>query len=198
MPGFLKRIREQQDLILFSISLYFGGFLVLNSVLGIKRQSALLFALPIAVVLGLAFGKMLARLGRKPDPTRSELHPVFGVTRVFSNRWEATFKGKPFDGEIELSGEAEAGSPTSDQVKLFESILARFGSIYEASLKALAMHLQQHKPPLKTEELELQNIWLGNDSFSPNFGIPSRISEVPDGFYLDFRDFVVEEAGWVH
>jgi hypothetical protein len=198
MSRFLQQVREQKDLILFSISLYFGGFLVLNSVFRIKRHSALLIALPVAIILGLALGRLLRRLGRKPSPIRSELHPMFGEIRIFSDRWEATFKGEPFDGEIELSGQAEAALPTSGQVNLFESIRERFDSISKAALKALLADLHQQKPPFKSEDLSLESIYLGKDSFSIYFGVPSRRAEAPDGFYVDFNNFQVEEAGWVH
>ncbi len=198
MLRFRKRIREQQDFILFTIFLYFGAFLLVNSISEIRRQSALLLALPAALSVGMVYAWLLARLGRKQNPVRTNSHPTLGLVRVFPDRWKTTLTGHPFGEGIELSGESEQTPPTAAQVELFDDITERFVSIREAAFKALMVDLQASTPPFKTEELKLESIWLGKDSFSFYFGVPSRRAQAHDGFYVDFRDFQVEEAGWVH
>ena len=54
---------------------------------------------------------------------------------------------------------------------------------------------------MNADDLAITMVYLDDcepSSFSFYFHVPSRSAEIPDGLYVDYVDFQVEEAGWMY
>ena len=199
MSRTFQLIRQRQDELLLLIALSFGLLVVIRPIFHVTFLQGLIIAVPLGVVLVVAFSCWLASRRRKRDrPLRTETHPDLGEVRVFADRWEALVSGSPFSERVEVSG--DSSSPSAQQLRLFRSIRERFDALAHAAITRLSDELTMLRPLVSPEELVLSSIWISSrgDAFSFTFDVPTRKDKVPDGFYADFAGFEVEEAGWVH
>jgi hypothetical protein len=194
-----QAIRQRQEELLLLIAVSFGLVVVLRPVFHLSFWHSVAVAMPVGIAIVAAFGWWLAsRRQKRSHPLATETHPDLGEVRVFADRWEAVVSGRPFPARVEVSGDSAAPSP--QQLELLRSIRERYDALACAAMDTLADGLAQLHPLVSREELVLTSIWLdaAGKSFSLTFDIPSRRAEVPDGLYVDFTDFDIQEGGWVH
>ena len=157
-------------------------------------------AVPASIVGAalLVYGFFTA-LERRRRPLRTERHRDLGEVKIFRDRWEASvpLMGRP----VQIVG-SNAASPSDKELSLLQAITTRLPAIVAAGVEALREDLNVAKPPLTSDQLALSSISLEPDNkgahFSLYFDTPSRSKEFELGLYVDYSDFDVVEAGWVH
>lgn len=169
-------------------------------------SDSLIIIIPIAVVV-LFFGGLgiLCWLGwRERQPIGYTSHPSIGEITVFRDSWKSTAPVVQTTlGTIEISGGGR--SPTDRQLELMQAIFDRHEVLIAKALDALADDLKIAEPTLERTDLTLTTLSLDDDqSFSFYFSALDRNAQIDLqaqlglDFYVDFQDFDVTEAGFVH
>jgi hypothetical protein len=188
-----------KNLLQLGAAVFIADVLLLRALLHLSLgKSAWISAIASVIMVG-AFDRLLAQRSRNRKAVlHTESHPDLGMIRVLRNRWEATVSDAAFDGEIEVYGDSRTVS--KEQAALFREIRERYHSLSPAALSSLEQDLRSARPLLSATDLELESIAIDDEGrrFTFTFAAPSRSEQLPDGFYVDFADFKVEEAGWVH
>lgn len=157
------------------------------------------------VILG-GYGLMLVASLLRRRSGRRVLFTVddetFGLIQVRRDDWEANPLVEELNRGVKVSAERRAHVPTSEQAALWLEIVKRLDEL----LAKARLELQKDSDSaagkdveFQTKELELTEVRLYPDGgFSFDFEVPRLKGRLPDGFYADYSDFEVVEAGHVH
>ena len=104
--------------------------------------------------------------------------------------------------EIKVAADRGIEVPLAGQVQVFLAILERFEELLVSAREALDEDSKsgaEHGLCWETTELELTEVNLSDgECFTFYLEVPRLRNKLPDGLYVDFADFQVVEAGYVH
>src|SRR5687768_7359367 len=167
-------IRQRQEEFLLLLALSSVLVIVIQPIFHLSFWQSFLVAVPVGIVLIVAFSAWLASRRRKQNrPLRTEMHPDFGEVRSFVDRWETLVSGPPFPKRVEVTG--DASTPSLEQMGLFRSIRERYDGLASAAIGRLSDELKAVRPAVSPGELVLSSIWMSRrgDAFSFTFDVPT-------------------------
>lgn len=182
----------------FWLTVCFGGVIYGLGDIWIKWDTAVgaLVCGVLGALATLGFFLALRRSVRKRNtPLRAETHPLLGVVKFYKDRWEAQPAGQTWDfwGNLDPSGQICAG-----ETALAQEIVTRLPDLLEEARSSLLLfdrELLKAKSKLHVEDIVFEAVQITDKTA---FTLLFKVPKYPEGAYVDYENFTLEDYGAVH